>query len=121
MAEPTIVLYENATAPVPAVIRGPVSVAITAPFVDQEDALVTFTVAVPLEVVTSGVEALTEFTNGISAEPSIPAIRLPAQPHCRPERSPVGLVLPWALDKQPLAILCDVVALNPAAFWGGPA
>jgi hypothetical protein len=63
MAEPTIVLYENATAPVPAVIRGPVSAAITTPFVDQEDALVTFTVAVPLEVVTSGVEALIDFTN----------------------------------------------------------
>ncbi len=63
MAEPTIVLYENATAPVPAVIRGPVSVAITAQFVDQDDALVTFTVAVPLEVVVLGAEALTEFTN----------------------------------------------------------
>jgi hypothetical protein len=63
MAEPSIVLYDSASAHAPPAMRGPVSAAITAQFVDQDDALVTFTVAVPLEVVVLGAEALTEFTN----------------------------------------------------------
>lgn len=63
MSEPSIVLYGSASAPAPPAIRGPVSAVITAQFVDRDDALVTFTVAVPLEVVVLGAEALTEFTN----------------------------------------------------------